>query len=182
MIPSVVVNELTVVHKQSDGISIGAPDVCLTPAPPAPLVPIPYVNVAQSKDLANQARTVFADGEAIAVKDSYFSTSVGDEPGTGGGVVSGVNKGKAIFANYSMNVFAESKGVARLTDPMLNNGNSPNAPPTPEVQGNNACYDLPDGMKDKLCKIFCWCNKKGNKGGDFIKKVKVVVPGGHDWS
>ena len=28
-------------------------------------------------------------------------------------------------------------------------------------------------MKDKLCKAFCWCNKPGNKGSDFIKKVTV---------
>ncbi len=164
MVPTLVVNKLTVVHKKSDGISTATPDACLTPAPPVPVV---YVNVAFSKDLANQARTVFADGERIAVKDSYFATSIGDEPGTAGGVVSGVNKGKAIFANYSMDVFAEGKNVARLTDPMLNNGNTPNTPPTPEAQSNQ----LPADLKNKLCKIFCWCNKPGNKGSDFINRI-----------
>src|SRR5262249_14761279 len=113
MVPTLVVNKLTVIHKKSDGVSTATPDVCLTPSPP---VPVPYVNVAFSKDLADQARTVLADGEGIALKDSVFSTSVGDEPGSAGGVVSGVNKGKAIFANYSMDVFAEGKNVARLTD------------------------------------------------------------------
>jgi hypothetical protein len=68
-----------------------------------------------------------------------------------------------------MDVFAEGKNVARLGDTMLNNGNAPNTPPTNEVQGNK----LPDNMKHKLCKIFCWCNVKGNKGSDFIQKVKV---------
>ena len=167
MVPTVVVNKLTVVHKKSDGVSTASPDPCLTPSPP---VPVAYVNVAYAKDLADAAKTVFADGEGIALSDSNFSTSVGDEPGTAGGVVSGVNKGKAIFLNYSMDVFAEGKNVCRLTDPMLNNGNTPNTPPCPESQGNK----LPADLEQKLCKIFCWCNKKGNKGGDFIKKVSVI--------
>jgi len=162
MIPTLLVNHLTVVHKKSDGVSTATPDVCKSPS-----VPVPYVNVAFSKDLANQAITVFADGEGIALKDSIFATSIGDEPGVGGGVISGVNKGKAIFINYSMDVFAENRNVCRLTDPMLNNGNAPNTPPTVEAQGNR----LPPNVKEKLCKAFCWCNKPGNKGGDFIKKV-----------
>ncbi len=164
MIPTTVVNHLTVVHKKSDGVVMATPDVCLTPAGP---VPVPYTNVAFSKDLVNQATTVFSDGEGIALKDSVFITSIGDEPGTAGGVISGVNKGKAIFLNYSMDVFAQGRNVCRLTDPMLNNGNSPNTPPGPEMQGNR----LPPNIKDKLCKAFCWCNKPGNKGDDFVQKV-----------
>lgn len=170
MVPTVTVNKLSVVHKASDGVSTATPDTCLTPSPPAPVV---YVNVALSRDLADEARTVFADGQGIALKDSNFSTSSGNEPGVGGGVVSGVNKGKAIFVNYSMDVFVEGKNVVRLTDPMLNNGNSPNTPPTPEAQGNK----LPSDLEAKLCKIFCWCNKKGNSGGGFIQKIPAP-PGG----
>ena len=172
MIATVIVNKLTVVHKKSDGISTATPDPCLTPAPPGPPVPIPYVNVAFSKDLTDQAKTVFVDGEGIALSDSNFSTSVGDEPGTAGGVISGVNKGKAIFANYSMDVFVEGKNVCRLSDPMLNNGNTPDTPPTPEVQGNQFAADL----RQKLCKMFCWCNKKGNEGSDAIKLVPPPGP------
>jgi hypothetical protein len=166
MIPTVLVNHLTVVHKKSDGVVTATPDVCLTPSGP---VPVPYVNVAFSKDLFNQATTVYADGEGIALKDSVFLTSTGDEPGTAGGVISGVNKGKAIFINFSMDTFAEGRNVCRLTDAMLNNGNSPNTPPGPEAQGNR----LPSDIKSKLCKAFCWCNKPGNKGSDFIQTVQV---------
>lgn len=170
MVPTLVVNKLTVVHRKSDGVSTATPDACLTPAPPVPVV---YVNVAFSKDIADEARTVFNDGEGIALKDTIFKTSIGDEPGTAGGVISGVNLGKAIFANYSSDVFAEGKNVSRLTDPMLNNGNTPNTPSTPELQGNR----LPGNLQQKLCKIFCWCNKKGNGGGDFIEKIPMT-PGG----
>jgi len=135
---------------------------------------VPYVNVAFSKDLTNATKTVFVDGEGIALRDSFFSTSTGDEPGTAGGVVSGVIKGKATFVNYSMDVFAEGKNVCRLSDPMLNNGNAPNTPPAPETQGNQ----LPADLEQKLCKIFCWCNKKGNKGSDFVRKIPV----GPNWA
>lgn len=178
MIPTLVVNLLTVVHKKSDGMSIATPDACLTPAPPGPPVPIPYVNVAASKDLASEAKTVMADGAGIAVKDSNFAMSTGDEPGTAGGVVSAVTKGKAIFVNYSMDVFAEGKNVCRLSDPMLNNGNTPNTPPAPEAQGNmgGGTNKLPTDLEETLCKIFCWCNKKGNKGGDFIKRTGTMSP------
>ncbi|HKD07244.1 MAG TPA: DUF4150 domain-containing protein [Bryobacteraceae bacterium] len=170
MIASVIVNKLTVVHKMSDGISTASPDTCLTPAPPGPPVPIAYTNVAFSRDLANEARTVFADGQGIALSDSFFAISTGDEPGTALGIVSGVIKGKATFVNYSMDVLAEGKNVCRLGDPMLNNGNTPNTPPAPETQSNQ----LPADLEQKLCKIFCWCNKRGNKGSDFIQKVPVV--------
>jgi hypothetical protein len=168
MVPTVIVNKLSVIHKKSDGVATGAPDPCLTPAPP---VPVPYVNVAFSRDLADEATTVRADGVGIALKDSHFSTSVGDEPGSGGGVVSAVTRGKAIFTNYSSDVFIEGKNVCRLADPMLNNGNTPNTPPAPESQGNQMLADL----KQKLCTMFCWCNKKGNKGGDFIKRTGLMA-------
>ena len=62
MAATVIVNKLSVVHKKSDGKSIASPDPCLTPSPP---VPVPYVNVAFSKDLADHARTVFADGRLL---------------------------------------------------------------------------------------------------------------------
>jgi|SRR6188768_1419702 len=177
MIPTVIVNMLTVVHKLSDGMSIATPDPCLTPAPPGPPVPVPYVNVAASRDLMNEAKTVMADGVGIAVKDSNFMISTGDEPGAAGGVVSAVIKGKAIFVNYSMDVFAEGKNVCRLSDPMLNNGNTPNTPPSPEAQGNAAGgpNKLPTDLEDKLCHIFCWCNKKGNKGSDYIKRTGTLI-------
>ena len=169
MIPTVTVNNLTVIHKMSDGKSIASPDACLTPSPP---VPVTYVNVAYSSTLAQEAKTVFADGQGIALKQSCFQTSVGDEPGTAGGVVSGVNKGKAIFINYSPDVFAEGQNVPRLSDPMLNNGNTPNTPPAPEQQGNRTGLD--SQTEAILCKIFCWCNKRGNQGGDFIRYISAA--------
>jgi hypothetical protein len=163
MIPTVVVNMLTVVHKASDGIATsGPPDVCWTPTPLGPIA-IPYVNTAFSKDLVKGSESVTADGQTIALKDSEFATSIGDEPGTVGGIVSGVNKGKAKFSNYSMDVKIESRNVCRLSDPMLLNGNAPNTTNPAEIQGN-----IGSELFDLLCRMFCWCDQDGNTGGDFV--------------
>src|SRR5262245_51656782 len=118
MIPTVIVNALTIVHRQSDGKAIcSAPDWCKTPSAGGP-VPVPYVNVAYSLQLVNGSVTVFTDGCSVALKDSMFVPSFGDEPGVIGGVISGVNKGQAKFSNYSMDVMIEGRNVARLSDPM----------------------------------------------------------------
>lgn len=131
-------NMRTVVHQSSGDMSIAFPDVCLTPAGPAP-VPIPYPNIAQASDAANGAATVLADGNPIMVKDSYFATSSGDEGGTAGGnVVTGTIKGKAYFALYSFDVKAEGKNVCRFLDPMTHNHSSsppPGTPPAPDIGG-----------------------------------------------
>jgi uncharacterized Zn-binding protein involved in type VI secretion len=173
MIPTVIINKLTVVHKKSDGIATAsAPDVCKTPTPGG-LTPLPYPNVAFSKDLVKGSRTVKTNSVPAALKDSEFATSYGDEPGTGGGIKSGVNKGKAKFTNYSMDVKIEGRNVARLSDPMSMNGNNSNDGTVAEVQGNLSAEDI-----DILCKIFCWCDS-GKKGGDFIKKK--YYPRRVDW-
>jgi hypothetical protein len=114
----------TVVHAKSSGQSPVFPDVCKTPAPPAPPVPIPYPNVARSSDASDTATTVQADGEKIMLKKSIFSTSTGDEAGSIGGVVSNCTKGKAQFIAYSFDVKAEGQNVPRNYDMMKQNGAS----------------------------------------------------------
>src|SRR5713101_2369787 len=118
------VNLLTVVHKSSDGISFCFPDVCKTPTPAGP-VPIPYPNIAMSKDTSLGSQTVNVDGNPIMLKGSVFATSTGDEPGSIGGIISNVIKGKAEFLNYSFDVKVEGKNVPRLFDPMGQNESSP---------------------------------------------------------
>jgi hypothetical protein len=133
MAVSVGVNNMSVVHKDSGGVSQAFPDVCKTPSPAGP-VPIPYPNIAQSSDSADGASTVLSDGNPTCVKDSKFSTSTGDEAGTaGGGVASNKTKGKAEFVNFSFDVLFEGKNVARAMDLMLHNDK--NTPPFPVMQG-----------------------------------------------
>ena len=149
---TVSVNAMSVVHAGSNGISTAFPDVCKTPAPPAPFVPIPYPNIAQSSDTDKGAATVKCDGNPTCVKDSNFKTSSGDEAGSLFGVVSSKNKGKAEFVNFSFDVKFEGKNVARAFDLMLHNDK--NTPPFPVLQGpamamgsgKGVCYVCDEAM------------------------------------
>lgn len=132
-----IVNGQTVVHKDSGGV-VTSPDVCLTPIGNS-VVPVPYVNVARSVHTSNGSKTVTVNGNPIMLKDSCFSESSGDEPGTAGGISSGVTKGKAKFVNYSFDVFIEGRPVCRRLDPMVSNlSGSGNTPPAPLMQPNLA--------------------------------------------
>lgn len=150
---TVNVNGLSLAHKGSNGIVTATlPDVCKTPSPGGP-VPIPYPNIAFSKDLAKGSKKVKADGgNSCAIKGSEFSMSVGDEPGTVGGIKSGVNKGKATWLSYSFDVKIEGKNACRLTDKMLmNKGN------TVSMGGEIQAPISPDDIIYKLCEIACEC-------------------------
>ena len=130
---TVGVNNLSVVHKDSGGVTIAFPDVCKTPSPGGP-IPIPYPNIAMSSDTDKGSKSVKVDGNPVCLNDSCFKTSTGDEAGTaGGGVASSKTKGKAEFVNFSMDVKIEGKNVPRALDPMLHNNK--NTPPVPLIQG-----------------------------------------------
>ncbi len=132
---TIIVNGQTVVHKDSGG-TVTTTDVCKTPMGSA-VVPIPYVNVARSADVANGSATVTMDDNPIMLKDSVFSRSSGDEAGSLGGVASGVTGGKAKFVNFSSNVFVEGRPVCRRLDLMVSNlAGTGNTPPAPLVQAN----------------------------------------------
>jgi hypothetical protein len=146
---TVGVNSLSVVHQSSNGITSAFPDVCKTPAPPAPPVPIPYPNIAKSSDTANGSSTVKCDGNPVCLKDSNFQVSTGDEAGSLFGVASNKVKGKAEFVNYSFDVKFEGKNVARDLDLMLHNDK--NTPPFPVVQAPIPTIPSPD---EQVC-IVC---------------------------
>ncbi|QSQ21985.1 DUF4150 domain-containing protein [Pyxidicoccus parkwayensis] len=131
MANTVGVNKMSVVTKDSNGITIAFPDACKTPTPGGP-VPIPYPNIAKSADTDAAAEDVLVEGNPVCVKDSNFKTSVGDEAGSAGGVASGKTKGKAEFVNVSMDVKFDGKFAARAFDPMFHNDK--NTPPAPLIQ------------------------------------------------
>ena len=131
---TVAVNKRSLVHKDSNGIAMAFPDVCKTPSPAGP-VPIPYPNIAMSKDTAQGSTSVKMDGNPIMLQGSNFSTSTGDEAGSAGGVASNCTKGKAEFTLYSFDVKVDGKSVPRQLDIMVQNkGGAPNTPPFPLVQ------------------------------------------------
>jgi hypothetical protein len=116
------INNLTLCHKGSNGVSTATlPDMCKTPTPGGPQ-PMPYPNVAMSSDLAKGTTTITADGGNMCANyGSEFCKSTGDEAGTVGGVSSGTFIKEATWMTYSFDVKLEGKAACRLTDKMFHN-------------------------------------------------------------
>jgi Domain of unknown function (DUF4150) len=109
------------------GMCFGAPDVCMTPAAPSP-VPIPYPNTGSlSTASGTVSKVVIANMEA-AVESTTIPQSHGDEMGTLGGVVSGVNMGQIAFKTYSMKCYAGGKKMVYVTCMTGQNGSPANVP------------------------------------------------------
>jgi len=113
-------NSRGIAHKGSGGMSTVFPDVCKTPAAPSP-IPIPYPNIGKSSDTSQGPTTVTTDGQMPMVKGAVYSRSSGDEAGTLGGVVSGVNMNVCEYMMYSFDVKFEGNNVCRLGDPLFHN-------------------------------------------------------------
>jgi len=85
------------------------PDVCKVP----PGVPVPFVNTARTQDAITFSTKVFITGDNALRKRDLLRTSKGDEPGSQGGVRSGVNRGKAQYTEVAhSNVFFDGKLAA----------------------------------------------------------------------
>ncbi|NVB38660.1 DUF4150 domain-containing protein [Pseudenhygromyxa sp. WMMC2535] len=121
----VYANGRSIVHAGDGQTNTSAPpDVCKTPSPGGP-VPVPYVNVAKSRDLEAGTKRTKIGGSSVAIQGATLSTSTGDEAGSaGGGLLSSKTKGKLSWATRSPNVKFEGKGVVRFMDTTLHNGNT----------------------------------------------------------
>lgn len=169
MAVTINVNNLSLCHKGSGGISRATvPDVCKTPPTP---IPVPYPNISFSKDLVKGSTTVFADGgNSIAIKPSEFATSIGDEAGTAGGVASGVNMKESTWITYSCDVFIEGENACRLTDKKFQNHKN-----TVDMGGLVQPPLTPAQLREELCPIICACDGKGNQ-----KCVEAAINAKHD--
>lgn len=121
---TVFANGQGISSRNSEAYTVSGPDVCLTPVGKTQ-VPLPYANTARSSTLANGSVTVRVNGSMAAIDGCCYSSSTGDEAGTGKGVISGQHLGKAEFITCSTDVFIEGRGVCRNADAMTqNNGNA----------------------------------------------------------
>src|SRR5262249_41904263 len=92
------------------------PDVCLTPMGGA-MVPVPYMIYASLEGSMKCIEGVHFNDKPCYVYDHSLAPQVqGDEPGPGGGVKSGVNKGKVWAFEAATNVRANSKRIVREGD------------------------------------------------------------------
>ncbi|GGX38645.1 PAAR-like domain-containing protein [Saccharospirillum salsuginis] len=127
---SFLINGRSAVHKDSNG-KLMTIDVCLTQVGP-PVVPIPYLNVAESKDADNTADTVTVDGNPACNQDSTFAKSRGDEPGDKKGVRSGKTGAEASFIMGSPTVGILGRPAVRAMELMVSNAK--NTPPSALLQ------------------------------------------------
>lgn len=110
---------------QLKGMNLAAPDVCLTPAVPAP-VPVPYANTSQqAQSVGNPTNIILGGGPAVNL-GTVVPLSSGDEAGTVEGVASGTNMGSTRFLTGAATVLLAGKPAARLTSTTIQN--STNAP------------------------------------------------------
>ncbi len=173
---TVIVNNMTVSHKGSSGISTAFPDVCKTPAPPAPPVPIPYPNVAMSGDVDKGSKKTKFDGKVVCLKKSKLKTSTGDEAGALKGIVSNKIKGKAAFVSYSFDVKVEGSNVCRLADPTTQNMGSINAAAFFHAQAPNVGVVGEDKIIAKACEKVKKKAKEQNNSAQAVSGVSGIHP------
>ena len=176
MAQTVNANMLTLSHKGTMGFEINTvPDVCKTPAGSA-VIPVPYVIISKSSDLAKGTTKTFADGgNSIAHRPSVHSRCTGDEPGTLKGVISGTNIHQSHWITFSPTVYAEGKNVCRLTDKMfMNNRNC--------ISGTGGHFEIPHppgSIMFELCQIFCEARKEWHdckaSGASKCKKPSKIA-------
>jgi hypothetical protein len=110
------------------GMDFGMPDVCLTPAPPAPPVPIPYPNTSQ-KPMALPPTTSLKHLIMMMPAHNVGTTvpmTNGDNAGVSMGVASGTVMGPGRNTLSSMKVISGGMPITRMLDMSLQN--STNAP------------------------------------------------------
>jgi hypothetical protein len=110
------------------GMALGFPDVCKVPAPPAPPIPMPFPNMIDLTQAQGTSNKVKFAGAPVITDASEAPSSMGDEPGVAGGVVSGVNKGPGAFKLGAFNVKVEGNAVVTLLKLTAHNGSNANMP------------------------------------------------------
>ncbi len=113
---------------KAKGVAFALPDVCLTPMPPAGPVPMPYPNTAQLAACDEVVDMVLIENKEVVVEGSKIPNSSGDEAGTQGGVVSGVNMKEVQPKQFSSKVIAQGKKMVFFTAMTAHNGTNANAP------------------------------------------------------
>ena len=106
---------------KQNGQCMAMPDVCKTPAPPAPPIPIPYPNIAMPMMGNPCTIKVLICGMPALTKASKIPMSNGNQAGVAGGVMSGKIMGATEFIMGSMAVKLEGNPAVKLGDPTKQN-------------------------------------------------------------
>jgi len=113
-------------NTQAGGNDAGFPDVCLTPAPPAPPIPIPYPNTAVGTMGTPACYTILFSSAPAHNMGTNVPLTNGDNAGVATGVASGTVMAKESPVTAAFTVLLKGKPATRLT--MSSIGNSTNCP------------------------------------------------------
>lgn len=115
-------------NTQMGGTDFAFPDVCLTPAPPAPPVPLPYPNIATRATAVPAVYNVLWGGAPVHNMSTMIPFSNGDNAGVSMGVASGVVMGPSRCLTGAFTVLVGGMPVTRMSSATLqNNTNAPGA-------------------------------------------------------
>jgi len=104
------------------------PDTCLTPAGPLGQIPIPYPNTGMLNQAEKFSQKVKFASKEVVTKKSKIPKSMGDEAGTGKGIISGTNMDAVSFPIGSTKVKIEGHPCINVTAMSAHNGSSANMP------------------------------------------------------
>jgi hypothetical protein len=116
------------------GMCMAFPDVCLTPAPPAPPIPIPYPNIALDPTNVGFVPNVLMTCAPAHNMSTKPPMTNGDNAGLATGVASGTVMGTARTVTAAFTVLVGGMPLARLTSVTVQNStNAPGAKIVPSV-------------------------------------------------
>jgi carboxyl-terminal processing protease len=107
-------------------MSLNFPDVCKTPAPPAPFVPVPYPDMGMNMQAAPFSPFVQVGFVPATNMGSLKTMTSGDEAGSMGGLVTGMIKGPGKTTVGNPIVLVTGLPAESLANPT--SGNAMNAP------------------------------------------------------
>jgi len=107
-------------NTQMMGMDLGFPDVCLTPAVPAP-VPIPYPNIAMGPTAIPSQFTTMILGAPVHNMGTTTPLTNGDNAGVATGVASGTVMGPSRHVLGSFTVLVGGMPTTRLTSMTIQN-------------------------------------------------------------
>ncbi len=115
-------------NTQLCGVDTGFPDVCLTPAPPAPPIPVPYPNITAAPMGVPAAYQVLITGAPAHNLGTTIPLTNGDNTGIAMGVASGTVMGPSRHLTASFTVLMGGLPATKLTSVALQNStNCPGA-------------------------------------------------------
>ena len=107
-------------NSQMMGMDLGFPDVCLTPAVPAP-VPIPYPNIAMGPTAIPSQFNTLILGAPVHNMGTTIPLTNGDNAGVATGVASGTVMGPSRHVLGSFTVLVGGMPTTRLTSMTIQN-------------------------------------------------------------